>query len=336
MSRIQTLSVLALLLAATSAASDDSLWVEYAGHKVPGQGKRIVLVAGDEEYRSEEALPMLGKILAVHHGFHCTVLFSIDPASGEIDPNNQTNLPGIEMLATADMMIVATRFRELPDEQMKYVDDFVNSGKPILGLRTATHAFHYTRNKNSRYARYDFQSSEWPGGFGQQVLGETWISHHGHHKVESCRGVINEDHKNHPILRGVTDVWGPSDVYGIRHLTDDANVLLFGQVLKGMNPGDEPVEGAKNNPMMPLMWTKTYTGATGKTARIACTTMGAAVDFESEGLRRAIVNAVYWCLGMENKIPPKNNVAIVGEYHPTMYGFGSYRKGVRPADHKLN
>ena len=201
-----------------------------------------MLISGDEEYRSEEALPQLGKILAVHHGFDCTVLFSVNPETGVIDPENQTNIPGIHQLADADMMIIATRFRELPDADMKFVDDFVNSGKPILGLRTATHAFHYSRNKQSPYAHYDFASSNWLGGFGQQVLGDTWISHHGDHKHESTRGVINPQFQAHPILRGVTDIWGPTDVYGIKHLPPEAHVLVYGQVLTGMQP-DRPSRG---------------------------------------------------------------------------------------------
>ena len=183
-----------------------------------------MLVGGDEEYRSEEALPMLGKILAVHHGFKCTVLFSINPADGTIDPLNQNNIPGLQALQTADMMIIASRFRELPDSEMKYIDEFVNSGKPILGLRTATHAFSYSKNKDSAYAKYDWRNKDWPGGFGQQVLGETWVNHHGHHRVESTRGAINEKYKDHPILKGVKDIWGPTDVYTVAHLIPEAKV----------------------------------------------------------------------------------------------------------------
>jgi hypothetical protein len=318
-----------------SAENDDAPWVHYAGKEGPGKGKHIVLISGDEEYRSEEALPMLGKILAVHHGFDCTVLFSIDPKTGAIDPENQTNIPGIEKLAEADLMLIATRFRELPDDKMMYVDNFVHSGKPIIGLRTATHAFHYSRNKESRFANYDFASSNWPGGFGQQVLGDTWINHHGNHKVESTRGIINEQFTGHPILRGVNDIWGPTDVYGIRNLPEEANVLVYGQVLTGMEPSDQPVVGPKNNPMMPLLWTREFTGREGKTSRVVCTTMGAAVDFESEGLRRAIVNACYWGLGMEDQIPVESDVSLVGEFNPTFYGFGVQKKGVMPAEHRL-
>lgn len=319
---------------AVPAAAADS-WVEYEGRDGPGRGKQIVLIAGDEEYRSEEGLPMLGKILAVRHGFRCTVLFSIDPESGTIDPNNQTNIPGLEKLNTADMMIVALRFRELPDADMKHFDRFVNSGKPILGLRTATHSFNYKRNPESPFAKYDFRSKEWPGGFGQQVLGETWISHHGSHGRQSTRGVINERYKEHPILRGVTDIWGPTDVYGVRNLTDEANVLVHGQVLEGMKPSDKPVTGGKNDPMMPLVWTKSYTGSSGKTSRVICTTIGASVDLESAGLRRLLVNACYWGLGMEEQIPPKSNVDYVGKYEPTFFGFNKFKRGVKPADHEL-
>ena len=305
----------------------EQLWVVYEG-----KGKHIVLVSGDEEYRSEEALPMLGKILAVHHGFKCTVLFAIDPETGMINPENQTSIPGLHNLETADMMVLFTRFRELPDEQMKYIVDYTNSGKPVMGLRTATHPFNYTRNKNSPYARYSFRSEEFDGGYGRQVLGETWISHHGHHGRESTRGVINEEMKDHPILRGVEDIWGPTDVYTVTKLTGDARVLVFGQVLVGMNPTDEP---KPDTPMMPLAWIKTYTGDQGKTSRVFCTTMGASVDLKSEGFRRLLVNACYWCMGLEDRTPGKSKVDYVGEYDPTYFGFGGHKKGVYPSDLKL-
>ena len=110
-------------------------WVVYEGEDGPGQGKHIVLISGDEEYRSEEALPQLGKILATHHGFKCTVLFAIGE-DGEIDPTCVDNIPGLEALRSADLMVIATRFRNLPDEQMKHIVDYVEAGKPIIGMRT--------------------------------------------------------------------------------------------------------------------------------------------------------------------------------------------------------
>src|SRR2546427_11448773 len=263
----------------TAAAGD---WVVYEGQTGPGQGKQIVFLSGDEEYRSEEALPMLAKILAVRHGFKCTVLFPINPRDGTIDPVIQTNIPGIEALDTADLCVMSLRFRELPDEKMRHFVEYLNAGKPIIALRTSTHAFAYDQNKQSSYAKYDWRSKDWPGGFGQQVLGETWVSHHGIHGKESTRGLINEKLKHHPILKGVEHIWGPSDVYSVINLPQDAQVLVYGQVLEGMKPSDKPVSGAKNNPMMPLIWVRNYSGETGKASRIICSTIGAAVGLESD------------------------------------------------------
>lgn len=326
------MGLLGLLAASRGEAKD---WVTYEGGDGPGQGKHIILMSGDEEYRSEEALTMLGRILAVRHGFKCTVLFGINPADGTIDPLNQTNIAGLELLPTADMLVLFARFRELPDASMKYFVDFVNSGKPILGIRTATHAFAYSRNLQSPYAKYNWQSKEWPGGFGQQVLGETWVNHHGNHGKESTRGVINEAFKDHPILKGVGDIWGPTDVYTVAHLPADAKVLVWGQVLEGMKPGDKPVSGPKNDPMMPLIWARHYTGESGKTARIITSTMGSAVDFENEGLRRVIVNACYWGLRLEDKIPAQSQVDYVGEYKASYFGFGKFQHGIKPEDLRL-
>src|SRR6476659_8403021 len=126
-----------ILVLPAFAAADDP-WAVYQGSgEGVGKGKHIVLVSGDEEYRSEEALPQLGKILAKHHGFKCTVLFAIDPTTGIINPNVNNNIPGLENLKTADLMVIFTRFRNLPDEQMKYVADYIQAGKPVVGLRTA-------------------------------------------------------------------------------------------------------------------------------------------------------------------------------------------------------
>src|SRR5262249_30717809 len=158
-----------------------------------GNGKNVVLISGDEEYRSEQAMPMLAKILAVRHGFRCTVLFPINPTDGTIDPITLTNIPGMETLDSADLCIMAIRFRELPDYQMKHFVDFLESGKPIIALRTSTHAFAYNHNKQSAYAKYDWRCKDWPGGFGQQVLGETWVDHHGAHGKESTHGLVNPE-----------------------------------------------------------------------------------------------------------------------------------------------
>ena len=124
----------------------------------------------------------------------------------------------------------------------------------------------------------------------------------------------------------------------------DAKVLLRGQVLQGMSPSDPPADYVKrrasdkqeqgvNDPMMPAAWTRLNVNESGTTNRVFCTTMGAATDLENEGLRRLVVNAVYWGFGLD--VPAKADVAYVDDYHPTPYAFKGYRRGLRPADHAL-
>ncbi len=299
----------------------------------PAAQKHIVLVSGDEEYRSEEALPQLAKILERRHGFRSTVLFAIDKNDGSINPSQRDNIPGLEALDAADLVVLLIRWRDLPDDQMKHFADYIESGRPIVGLRTATHAFDLKSSKT--YQRYTWNSKEWDGGFGRQVLGETWIRHHGQHAKQSTRGILAKGEEGHPILRGIRDgdIWGPTDVYAVRlPLPGDSRPLVLGQVLQGMKPDDPPVAGPQNDPMMPVAWVKTYTGAKGKTARVFTTTMGASEDLESAGFRRLLVNACYWALGMEKRIRPKSSVDIVGEYKPSKFGFNGFRKGLKPAD----
>ncbi len=239
---ILSVSVFTASFGAVPAFAQDSgskqLWCEYPEGEGTGNGKRIVLIAGDDEYRSEESMPMLGRILSDRHGFAVTVLFPVNEETGMIQPTHQTNIPGMHRIEGADLVVLGLRFRNLPDSQMKYFADYYMAGKPIIGFRTSTHAFRYPEDSESIYKHYSFDSKTWQGGFGQQVFGDTWVSHHGDHNVESTRGVIADGKKDHPILNGVADVWGPSDVYGITHLQDSADVLMRGQILTGMKPTD--------------------------------------------------------------------------------------------------
>lgn len=319
-----------MFVVAGSAIADESQWLEFKGESGPGQGKRVVLVAGDEEYRSEELMPQLAKILSQHHGMDCTVVFSIDPATGKINPNQSDNIPGLHRLKGADLMIIATRFRSLADDQMQHIVDYVESGKPVIGLRTATHAFNIPAT--GKFAKYSWnhKGGDYEQGFGRQVLGETWIAHHGKHGSESTRGIVAD--ADHKIATGISDgdIWGPSDVYTVRlPLAEGSHTVFLGAILKGMNPDDEVVDDKRNDPMMPIGWTSSYKGG-----RVFTSTMGAATDFSSEGVRRMIVNATYWCLGLEDKIKPDLNVSIVGDFNPTRFGFNAFVKDKVPADYR--
>ncbi len=312
------------------AARAQNPWVVYPGGAGPGQGKHIVLVAGEESYRSEESMPLLARILSQHHGFKCTVLFAIDPKDGTINPFVKDNIPGLEALESADLMVAFFRWRELPDDQMKRIVDYTDSGKPIIGIRNATHPFRYAKRPDSPYARYDSASRNPPGGWGRLVLGETWVSHYGKNLVESTRCDAAADTAEHPILRGVhPSFWLPDDVYGISAaLQGDCAPLLLGQPLVGWTATDKP--NLDKRPI-PIAWTKTHTGATGKTARVFTTTMGHGDVFKVEDFRRLLVNACYWCLKMEGTIGGSSKVDMVGDYNPGPVGAAGLRKDIKPS-----
>lgn len=322
-------------------------WVRYAGKSGAGTGKKIVLVSGDEEYRSEEALPQLARILADRHGFECTVLFAQDPAKpGVINPNFSGNIPGLEALASADLLVLFTRFRALPDSQMQYFQEYLSKGKPLVAIRTATHAFEF-KDSTSRWKHWSNSFSDptspWDGGFGRLVLGEKWYSHHGHHKHQSTRGVLAPAAKDHPINKGLEDgaIWGPTDVYGVRlPLPGDALPLVLGQVIDragdyaetdpffGMKPTDtqvasvNPAEKTKynpNDPMMPIAWLKTYQLPDGQPGRSFTSTIGSSTDMANAGVRRLLVNATYFLLNLPQ--PETVNVDTVDPYTPSAYSF---------------
>lgn len=288
---------------------------------VPARSEHIVLVGGDDEYRSEQVIPALAAILRAHHGFRTTVLLATDPATGEVDPGCQTNIPGTEAIDTADLLVLFIRFRELPDEQMARIERYLASGKPIVGLRTATHGFNFSRNPQSAYARYSFRSEVpgWEGGFGRRYLGETWVDHHGEHGVQGTRALRQGigPAADHPILRGVGDIWTPTDVYALRDLNGPADVLLWGAVTAGMDPSTPIVT---DKALMPVAWTRDYPAETG-TGRAFATTMGSAQDFTCTDFRRLVVNACYWGLGLSGEIGPEAAVDLVGSYEPEKFGF---------------
>lgn len=326
--------MLTAALAAMALLNPDSLVLE--GKVGPGKGKHVVLIAGDEEYRSEEMLPQLAKILAERHGFTCTVLFPLNE-KGEIDPNSQGRQSSLEPLKTADLCIIMLRFRQWEDAQMKRFVDYYLSGKPIIALRTSTHAFAYPVDSASAYRRYGWQSKEWRGGFGKQVVGENWVSHWGAHGTQATRG---HGVSKHPVLRGVEGVFGPTDVYEAG-APADAEVLMRGEVVAGMKPTDPPAEGRKktaagveqglNDPMMPIVWVREPMNEAGVKNRIMACTMGAATDFESGGFRRLLVNGVFWATGLE--VPDTANVDLVGKFDPSPFGFDGFRKGLKPQDY---
>jgi len=297
----------------------------------PGQGKHIVLLAGDEEYRSEEAMPLMAEILS-NQGFKATVLFSLND-EGVVDPMNQASLSHSESLDSADAIMMSIRFRNWDDTAMARFEGAIERGVPIIGMRTSTHAFKFP--KESKWAKYSFRADEstgWEGGFGRHVLGETWVSHHGRHRFEGTRSHIELENASHPVLNGVGEIFATTDVYGANPKEDGTSILLRGEVTESLNPTSKGVD-AKNQPMQPIAWVREFKNSAGTTNKILTTTLGSSNGLPNESLRRLLVNGVYW--GLNIAVPEKADVTITGAYNPTNYLTGGHQQGLFPVDFKL-
>ena len=317
-------------------ASDeqDSPWLTFPGTDGPGKGKRIVLISAEQEYRSEQSMPMLAKILSQHHGFDCTVLFGVNDR-GEVDPTmpvypekgkedqfKEHHIPGLEHLASADLVIFFTRLLTLPQSELQQIVDYVDSGKPMIALRTANHGF-----RRPLPYKINGKQVRW----GEDILGGTFLNHHGRWHADSTRGFFDKEHTMHPILTGVTDIWGDSDVYRTykedTSLPAECKALVWGQPLMGRKPDDLPND--KLEPL-PIAWVKPWQTSQGKIARVFHCTMGSGIDLKNPGLRRLVINSAYWCMEMEDAISASRSVEIVGSYNPLESGFNYDELGVKP------
>lgn len=320
-----TTAALSLSFALTALAAP----LTYKADKLIAKGKHLVIIANDHEYRSEEAMPALARILTRHHGYDCTVLFGLE-ADGTIGVG-LNHMPGTELLEHADGLIIFARFLDLPDAQMKPIDDYLKRGGPVLGLRTSTHAFKMEKNSKTSYRKHHFQygGEDYHGGFGHQILGQSWVGHYGKNHTQSTRIDLIPERTNHPILRGVNQVWVQAGAYNAEP-RKDWDILAMAQPLVSMN------QDGKADPRKPAMaghWTRVYTSANGKKNRVVTSLYGASEDLLNEGYRRMIVNSVYWMMGAEQQIPAESRVDFVGPYHPTTFKFKGHTQGVKPSDY---
>lgn len=317
---------LSVVLMSTAFANDE-FSVVYEGTSGIGQGKHIVFLASDHEYRGEETLPALARIMAKHYGFKCTVIFGLDPEDGTILPGS-SHIAGLEILKEADLMVLFFRFINMPDEEMQHFVDYVDRGGPIIGLRTSTHAFQIPEDRKFYSYHHRYPSDEFRNGFGRQVLGETWVTHYGNNHKQSSILAIEQENKDHPVLQGVKDMHTQAGGYTAYPLAP-STILARGIILNGMTI-DSSVDTSKE--LMPVVWVRNYPSKSGRVARIFTTTQGASEDILSDGFRRLLVNAHLWCLGMDEAIAPDNPIAFVGPYHPSTFNFDGYRRGIKPAD----
>lgn len=323
----------ALAQTRTHPVPESPKWLTYQGGEGPGKGKHIVLISAEQEYRSEQSMPMMAGILAKHHGFDCTVLFGVNekglvdptmpvfPKKGQEEAFKKHNILGLEHLAKADLVILFTRLLTLPDDQQKQMVRYFDSGKPIIGLRTANHGFR---------APLPYKVNGKQVNIGD-ILGGSFMKHHGNWHQDSTRGDLVEKMKGHPVLTGVKDLWGPSDVYRTykegEGLPEGCTALVYGQPLIGREQGGKT--NTKKVPL-PVVWFKHWNTSGGRSARVLQSTLGSGKDLENPGLRRLVINAAYWGMGMEKQITADRSVDYTGEYKPLVSGFQYEKLGVVP------
>ena len=312
------------------ALADDR--VVYEGEKGPGKGKHIVFIASDHEYRGEETCPAIARILAKRYGFKCTVLFG-QTKEGVIKQGS-SYIPGMEVIKEADMLFLFLRFVHPDDKSMAYFEEYLNKGGPILGLRTTTHGFNGLKGK---YAKYNFNNKDpqYEGGFGRQILGETWnpgkgAGHYGRNHKYSTRLHTVPAQAKHPVMLGVKDMHTMAGAYSARPMPNSV-VLATNEVLDSMKPDGKPIP---DKPQQPAVWVRSYKSKSGKEGRVFCSTQGASEDILSEGYRRCIINGTLWCLGMEKVIKPDMDVSFVGPYNPSTFSFRPSVKDAKPGDIK--
>ncbi len=288
----------------------------------------VVLIAGDEEYRSEETLPMLASILRREHDCRTTVLFSLDE-DGRIDPERLDHIPGTEVLDDADLVVLFTRFRALPEDQVEPILRYAASGRPMVGLRTATHAFRYP----AEHPRAADLNADWP----QRVLGQRWITHHGHFDegaapLTRVTPIDTDDARNHPVMRGVGPFQAFSWLYHVEgggdHLPAAANRLLEGEAIKSGHTERFDRFPRRN----PVAWTMERDDP-GLPKRVFFTTLGHPYDFRDANARRLLVQGALWAMGREREIPGTGLECTAPRgWQPTNAGFGGQRRDRTPSE----
>jgi type 1 glutamine amidotransferase len=266
-----------------------------------GPVPHVVFVTGDDEYRSEITMPMIAAILEKHHGMRTSVAMS------KPIPQTKTNIEGLEALESADLMVMFTRFRALPDDQLARITKYVSAGRPVVGLRTSTHAFLYP-DGSPHVALND--------SFGRDVFGQKWITHHGNKSSTSV--TVNGEQAKHPILRGVAPFQARSWLYHVLPLNGPAAILLNGDSINSQ----QTAKAAQYPPHQPVAWTREHNGA-----RVFFTTLGHPDDFTQESMRRLVVNGILWALGKDVPQSGGNATPITPYVAPESFDLSKVPKG---------
>jgi type 1 glutamine amidotransferase len=243
----------------------------------------IVFVTGDHEYSSERTMPLLAAALEKNFACRTTVLYATEP-DGRRDESYEKSIPGLDALRTADLAVFFLRWRQLPKEQLDFIQEYLDSGKPLVGFRTTSHSFKYPAGDPlARWNAFGEFAFGTPPGWG--AAGHTHFGHLSSTDVSIAPGAADN-----PILQGVEKNFHVrSWLYRVlpEYPPKNATWLLMGN---SVNP-DKPAEPN------PVAWT----WQTKQGARSFYTSMGHPEDFQSESFQRLVVNAIFWSL---NRPPP--------------------------------
>jgi hypothetical protein len=226
----------------------------------------IAVLAGEGEYRSIETMRLYSddQVRAGHR-----VEYRTPDVLDDLPEFPESSFGDLGILEGADLLVTYIRFRRLPDHEMEQIRAYLDRGRPVIGLRTSTHAFKFSEESPWAW---------WNDGFGRDVLGTPWVSHHAHGSTTQVRRI---DGVEHPILEGLPDRFAsPSWLYRVE-LAPDCEVLLWGS----------PVDSEEGEPEPgPVAWTRA------QHRRTFATTLGHPKEFERGPLRRLLSNATSWCL----------------------------------------
>jgi nicotinamidase-related amidase len=233
--------------------------------------RKVVMLIGDDEYKTEVTLPAFAKSDLEPLGFDVQIIHS--------DSQDKNHFPGMaEAIRSADLVFVSVRRRMPPKADLDALRRHVAAGKPLVGIRTACHAWCLRNEKENQAAAAKGQAS-WPE-FDPEVFGGHYVGHHGS-SPKTAISLADGGANDHAILRGLEldKLVGNGSLYRVKPLTETTTPLLIGTI--------------EGQPSEPVAWTNL---AGPNKARVFNTTLGHEGDFANPIFRKLLVNALYWSL----------------------------------------
>ena len=211
----------------------------------PAAPLKVHIISGSKEYQSEPSLKEFKEPLEKHYHVTCTASWGQDQG---------TSLDNLEALESADLMLVFARRMKLPEKQLKLIRQHWERGKPVAGIRTASHAFQKEDNEV----------------FDRKVLGGEHRSHYGN---ERAKVASVAEQAEHPVLKGVGPLTSRK-LYRPGELAKETVVLQTGDNGQAKHP---------------VTWVHNFNGG-----RVFYTSLGVPEDFKEENFRRLLTNAIFW------------------------------------------